>query len=103
MQQAGNDADNIHAHVGQYFRYRERVHQIRLAGCAELTGVIPGRVGISLLDRGYVVFGAVIADGSEEGLQLQVKGRGQRNGRYFGLQFDPFGGCHTSILVPRVF
>ena len=99
VQQAGLDADHVHAHVGEDLRHRQRMHQIGLAGRALLAGVIPGREGVGLLDGGDVVFGAVIADSCEERLELEIQRGERRNGRYFGFKFDPFGGCHTSILV----
>ena len=61
MQQAGGDGDRIHLHVGQYQARLQRVHQIRLAGSAGLSGVMFLGKFIRFLDDFEVVIGTIAA------------------------------------------
>ena len=62
--------DHVHTHVGQDLSHRQRVHQVGLARGAQLAFVIPGGKPVGFFYGGGVVFRAVVADSSEELLQL---------------------------------
>ena len=76
VQQAGLDADHIHAHVGQDVGDHERMHHVRLAGVAQLAFVMFGGEAEGFFDRGEIVFGAVFAN-----LGFQFDERAARSGQ----------------------
>ena len=89
VQQAGLDADHIHAHLGQNLRHGERMHEVGLARIAQLALMILSREMESFLDRGEVVLGPGLANRLDQLLQFPG---------HFRLNCNPGSRCHISIL-----
>ena len=83
MQQAGDDADDVHPHVGEDTRDSERVHEVRFAGRPKLAGVVLGGKLERFRDGGDIVFGAGFLDGGDQLIEESIE-RGSRGIRHGG-------------------
>ena len=81
VQQAGLDADDVHAHVGEDLRHGERMAHVRLARRAHLARVILRGELIGLFDGREIVFGTRLPNGCEQVVRARAVGSGRRGCR----------------------